>query len=248
MPYQHFTAKERHTLMYLLHWKLSYREIARRLGRHHTTISREVKRNGRRIASYWDEPAHGRAVARRQQPRHRRKQTNQTLHVYVVTHLKEDWSPETIAGRLNIDFLRRREMRISPEGIYRWIYQDAINGGALYLYLRRRHRKRRKQCRYGLRGLILDRVSIHDRPISIERRRRFGHWESDSVEGAKGSGGIATHVERKSRLLIATRLDDKRAETFSRETITAFTAIPQAWRKTFTVDNGKEFSTFKKIE
>ncbi|MFT7224347.1 MAG: IS30 family transposase, partial [Cellvibrionaceae bacterium] len=219
MSYQHFTAKERHTLMYLLHWKLSYREIARRLGRHHTTISREVKRNGRRTGNYWAEPAHGWAIARRQQPRHRRKQTNQSLHAYVVTHLKEDWSPEIITGRLKIDFPRRREMRMSPEGIYQWIFQDAINGGALYLHLQRRHKKRRKQCRYGTRGLIPDRVSIHDRPVGIERRCRFGHWESDSVEGAKGSGGIETHVERKSRLLVATPLDDKRAETFSRDVI-----------------------------
>jgi IS30 family transposase len=110
MSYQHFTAKERHTLMYLLHGKLSYREIARRLSRHHTTISREVKRNGRRTGNYCDEPAYGWAIARRQQPRHRRKQKNQSLHTYVVTPLKEDWSPETITGRLKIDFPRRREM------------------------------------------------------------------------------------------------------------------------------------------
>ena len=73
MSYQHFTAKERHTLMYLLHWKLSYREIGCRLGRRHTTIAREVKRNGRQSGSYWDEAANHYAYSRRKQARHQRK-------------------------------------------------------------------------------------------------------------------------------------------------------------------------------
>jgi transposase, IS30 family len=248
MSYRHFTAKERHMLMYLLHWKLSYREIGRRLGRHHTTIAREVKRNGRRMGNYRDESAHQWAQARRVQPRHERKQSNERLRCYVLKQLEQDWSPETISGRLTIDFPRHHRMRMSSEGIYRWVYQDAIMGGTLYQHLLRRHKKRRQQCRYGTRGFIPGRISIHERPVSIAFRRRFGHWESDSVEGAKGSGGIATHVERKSRLLVAARLADKKAETFSQATIMAFTAIPKKWCRTFTVDNGKEFSTFKKIE
>ena len=248
MSYQHFTAKERHTLMHLLYCNLSYREIGRRLCRHHTSISREVKRNGRRIGNYWDESAQQWAIERRKQARHTRKKSNEVLLSYVLKKLQEDWSPETIAGRLKIDFPRHRQMRMSPEGIYQWIYRDALKGGSLYLHLLRRHKKRRKQCCYGTRGLIPGRVSIHDRPAGVEGRRRFGHWESDSVEGKKGSGGIATHVERKSRLLVAARLDDKQADTFSEATIIAFTAIPKAWRKTFTVDNGKEFAAFKKME
>jgi IS30 family transposase len=248
MSYQHFTAKERHTLMHLLYCKLSYREIGCRLGRHHTSISREVTRNQRIVGNYWDEPAQRWARQRRQQARHTRKQSNKPLKAYVLKKLREDWSPETIAGRLELDFPRQRLMRMSPEGIYQWIYSDALSGGNLYLHLLRHHKKRRKHCRYGTRGLIPDRVSIHDRPLGVEGRRRFGHWESDTVEGAKGSGGIATHVERKSRLLVAARLDDKRAETFNHATISAFSVIPKVWCKTFTVDNGKEFSAFKKME
>jgi IS30 family transposase len=248
MSYQHFTEKERHTLMHLLYYNVSYREIGRRLCRHHTSISREVKRNSRRVGNYWDEPAQQWAIERSKQARHTRKQSNKELQAYVLEKLQEDWSPETIAGRLKIDFSRQQQMRMSPEGIYQWIYRDALKGGSLYLHLLRKHKKRRKQCGYGMRGLIPGRVSIHDRPGGVEGRRRFGHWESDSVEGEKGSGGIATHVERKSRLLVAAQLDDKRADTFSEATITAFSAIPKVWCKTFTVDNGKEFSSFKKME
>jgi IS30 family transposase len=113
----------------------------------------------------------------------------------------------------------------------------------------RRHKKRRRQCYYGAgRGLIPHRTSIHDRPESIENRVRFGHWEGDPVAGAKGTGGVATHVERTSRLWVAGKLGDQRAETFSRATAHAFRAIPKQWRKTFTVGNGKAFAGFKKIE
>ncbi|MEE9357236.1 MAG: hypothetical protein V3U62_02650 [Sedimenticolaceae bacterium] len=70
--------------------------------------------------------------------------------------------------------------------------------------------------------MIYNHVSIHDRSLSVGNRRRFGHWKGDSVEGAKGSGGIATHVERKSRVLVATKLNDKSADTFYLVTTTAF--------------------------
>jgi len=249
MPYTHLTEKERYVIYHLRLMRLGFREIGRRLGRHHMTISREVKRNGRRIGCYWDEPAHKWAMERRQQPRHTRRHSNKALRDYVLIYLNEDWSPATIAGRLKIDFPRSRRMRISAEAIYRWVYQDAVEGGSLYQHLLRRHKRRRRQWRYGTRrGLIPGRVSIHDRPAGIALRHRFGHWEGDSVEGLKGSGGIATHVERKSRLLLAGKLRDKRAETFNHASIKAFVGLPARWRKTLTVDNGKEFAHFKQIE
>ncbi|MEE9358235.1 IS30 family transposase [Candidatus Vondammii sp. HM_W22] len=84
--------------------------------------------------------------------------------------------------------------------------------------------------------------------MSVGNHRRFGHWEGDSVEGAKSSGGIATHVERKSRVLATAKLSDKSADTFYLATTTAFMVTPEKWRKTLTVDNGKECAQLKKIE
>ncbi|WP_445083975.1 IS30 family transposase [Candidatus Vondammii sp. HM_W22] len=104
---------------------------------------------------------------------------------YVTERLREDWSPETMAGRLKLDHPRSACLRISPEGIYRWIYEDAAQDGFLYQHLLRRHKKRLRQQQYGTgRGLIPNRVSIHDRPLSIGNHRRLGHWEGDSVERA----------------------------------------------------------------
>ncbi len=249
MSYVHLNAKERHTLMFLSQYHLSAREIGRRLGRHHSSIARELRRNTHICGSYRDDSAHQIAEDRRRHPRHFRKRSNRHLTAYVMGRLQEDWSPATIVGRLKIDFPRSRKMRLSVEVIYQWIYRDASEGGLLYLHLLRRHKRRRRQGLYGLcRGLIPGRISIHDRPLSIAGRTRFGHWEGDTVEGEKGTGGIATHVERKSRLLIAAKLNDKRAQTFTSATVEAFEPIPSKWRRTLTVDNGGEFAGFKMIE
>ena len=240
MSYTHINAKERHTLMFLSQYHLSAREIGRRLGRHHSSIARELRRNTHIYGNYRDDSAHQIAKARRKQPRHFRKRSNQPLTDYVMDRLQEDWSPATIVGRLKVDFPRSRKMRLSVEAIYQWIYRDAAEGGLLYLHLLRRHKRRRRQGLYGLcRGLIPGRISIHDRPLSIAGRTRFGHWEGDTVEGEKGTGGLAVPVP----LYI-----DKRAETFTEATIEAFRHIPSKWRRTLTVDNGGEFAGFKAIE
>jgi len=118
-----------------------------------------------------------------------------------------------------------------------------------YTHLRRHHKKRRKQRRYGsCRGLIPGRVNISERPEAADNRKRFGDWEGDTLEGAKGSGGIASHVERKSRYLVAAKLSDKSAETMTTASAMAFRRVPKLMRKTLTVDNGKEFAHFKQLE
>jgi len=114
---------------------------------------------------YWCEAAQDFANQRKHLAHHRSRKCNSQLVHYVHCKLIEDWSPEEIAGRLVVDYLDNQRMRISHETIYRWIYADAINGGALYTHLRRHHKKRRKQTRYGsLRGLIPGRVSISEWP------------------------------------------------------------------------------------
>jgi transposase, IS30 family len=146
--------------------------------------------------------------------------------------LIEDWSPEETAGRLIVDYPDNQLMRISHETIYRWIYTDAINGGELYTHLRRHHKKRREQRRYGtLRGLIPGRVSISERPQAVGNRDRFVDWEGDTLEGAKGGGAIASHVEHKSRYLLAAKLANKAAETMTTASAKAFFAYPQAYAK-----------------
>jgi len=117
--------------------------------------------------------------------------------------LQRDWSPDAIQGWLQLPRKNRPDMQLSAEMIYQWVYQDAAAGGRLYCRLHSQHKQRKKQRQGGLkRVLIPNRIGIEQRPESIMLRKRLGHWEGDTVEGAKGTGGVATHVERKSRYLV----------------------------------------------
>jgi transposase, IS30 family len=229
----------------------SLRQIGRELGRHHTSISREIARNRPTYADdavYWYDAAEHFAKERRHKARHRRRQHGR-LVAYVTTKLNLDWSPEAISGRLKVDYPNDETMRISPETIYRWTYLDSRNKGSLHHHLRRRHKYRRRQKRYGSgRRFIPGRVSIDLRPPIVATRERFGDWEGDTMEGGKGKGGLATHVERKCRYLLAAKLTDKKAVTMTQQCIKSFRRTPRILRQTLTLDNGKEFMQFKELE
>lgn len=251
MSYHHFTTEERYVISHMSLAGFSLREIGRRIGRHHTSISREIRRNRPTYADdavYWYDAAEFYAKERRHKPRHRRRHHDR-LVAYVTAKIRLDWPPEAIAGRLKLDFADDETMRISHESIYRWIYVDSRNKGDLHRHLRRRHKYRRRQKRYGSgRRFIPGRVSIDLRPPSVAARERFGDWEGDTLEGGKGNGGLATHVERKSRYLVAAKLHDKKAATMTVQSTTSFRRVPRVLRHTLTVDNGKEFSQFKELE
>lgn len=251
MSYTHLTEKDRYVISHLKCTGFSLREIARRINRHHTTISRELDRNGPEYdcTTYWYDWTHPKALERRHKARHHRRNCNQDLVNYVQRKLKDDWSPEIIAQKLKTDHPDDDKMCVSHETIYRWIYSDAKNGGTLYNHLRRGRKKRRRQKRYGSgRRFIPERVSIAERPAIVGSRERFGDWEGDTIEGKKSSGYIATHVERKSRYLMAVKLVNKKSESLTMQSISLFWGIPKKMRQTLTVDNGREFSNFKELE
>lgn len=249
MSYGHLTREERYVIYHLHLYGLSMREIGRRLGRHHTTIGRELLRNGSRHASYLHEIAQQRAEARQRWQRSCRRRDHGRLYRYVTSRLRRDWSPEQVAGRLRLDHAGNARMQVSPETIYQWVYRDGAHGGTLYCCLRRRHRRRRTQRRYGTgRGLIRGRVGIAERPAIVATRSRIGDWEGDTLEGARGKGGLASIVERKSRYVLAAPLTGKFAAAMAMQMSMAFRSIPRLARKTLTVDNGKEFASFKTIE
>jgi transposase, IS30 family len=248
MSYTHLTARDRYVISHL-NGMMSCREIARRLGRHHTTIIREIKRNKPPHSTYWYYFIERDVELKRHVARCFRRQSHVPLVEYVEDKLRLDWPPEAIAAKLKLDYPDDERMRISHETLYRWIYLDALQGGDLHQHLRRRHKKRRRQTRYGTgRRFIAGRVSISERPPIVETRERFGDWEGDTLEGKKGCGHLATHVERRSRYLVAAKLSDKKAATMTQATTRSFWQLPKILRQTLTVDNGKEFSQFKELE
>ncbi len=192
------------------------------------------------------------------------------IYGYVMEHLRGGWSPEGIAGRLwKEDHPNDPSWWICHETIYAFIYKEktdltkqglisqslldarlATHNQAvtvtdferpLYEYLRRKQTKRRKkQGRKVHRSNIPDRVSIHQRPESVNQRKQFGHWEGDTVEGRGHKNGIHTEVERLSRLIGAKKvkaIDSQSALDAQRD---IFTPLPGKARRSTTLDNGKE--------
>lgn len=168
---------------------------------------------------------------------------NEDVYAYVTEHLRGGWSPDQIAGRLKREHPHNRHFRITAETIYRWIYQpEQMNReDPWYEYLRRKQKRRKKyNGRTVHRSHIPDRVSIHARPSVINKRKQFGHWEGDTVEGKGHRDGLHTEVERMSRFLAGRKV----ASITSEETIVVqqqlFADVPPAARKSTTLDNGRE--------
>ena len=250
MSYRQISTHERYMIFKLLQRGFSIRYMGRLLDRSPSTISREIRRNRGPVRDlYWYETANDYAIQRRSDAPRENMCDNTRVYGYLIEKLKDGWSPELIAGRMVIEYPYDPVMRVSHETIYRWIYKDANSGGNIYSYLVRRRKKRKKQRKeFSLRGQIPGRVGIECRPCIVEERSRIGDWESDTIAGARAKGGVATHVERKSRYLIAAKLDDKRSKTYTDATLAAFKYIPKEKLHTMTADNGSEFYDFKRIE
>jgi len=253
MPYEQLTTDERYQITYLHMHGHTPAEIARRLGRHRGNIGRELKRNADPMGGYHYQSAQHQADTRRSSAscRYKLDKPGSIPGKAVRDGLKQRWSPEQIAGRLHHDHPDDDTAWVSHETIYRWVYREASNGRQHYQRLRRRHKRRRCRIpgeRKAKRGVIPGRVGIEERPEVVQTRDRFGDWESDTVEGAKGRGLVVTHVERKSRYTAMGKLADKKAATLSKATARTMNALPRTLRHTATFDNGKEFADFKTIE
>lgn len=251
MPYHHLTPEERYVIAHMRIAGFSLRAIGQRIGRHHTTVGRELNQNGPPGAPwpYWYDAGQSRADRRRFQARSYRRQNHRPLVDYVEQKLRWDWSPEQIAAKLTRDHPGDAAMRVSIETLYRWVYLDARMGGSLYQHLRRRRKWRRRQKRYGSgRRFIADRVGIETRPAVVRERTRFGDWEGDTVVGRRGRSQLVTHVERKSRYLLAAKLEDRKAATFADRSVALLKTVPVQLRHTLTLDNGSECAQFPTIE
>jgi len=246
MGYGHLSIDEREVILKMQAQQRSMQQIGDRLGRSKGTISRELSRNLSSTDDYKPHLAQRYYERRREESKEPyRLEEDVFLREYVVERLKQYWSPEQISGRIRKD----QGIQISPLTIYSWIYRDRTEGGEFYKYLRQSHRRRRKRRRgEDRRGQMPDRRMIDQRPKVVNERKRMGDWEGDTVEGSKGSGFIATHVERKTRYTVAAKVADKSAETVTRATLEAMRTLPPEKVKTMTFDNGKEFAGFKELE
>lgn len=235
--YSHLTLEERCRLRGLMEMGLGVGEIARRLGRHRGTIHREVGRN-RCVDGYRPDSAARRAWARKLRGSKIMRSTR--LRSHVEDRLAMGWSPEQIAGRMELEGV---EHRVSAESIYRHVYSPAGRRAGLPRQLAQRKATRGRRRRNGRREpSIPNRVSIHQRPTKAHLRSQFGHWEGDLVHFRRQRDILLTLQERKTRLTLARRLLSKDAELTAGAIAAELGGLPAKARRTITHDNGGEFA------
>ena len=224
-------------------------QIADRLGRHRSTVWREIKANGGR-QSYRAFRAHDRAALRARRCRAMWWETRPELWELVRLLLSERWSPQQIAKLLRIRFPDDASWWVSHESIYQAIY---IQGrGTLRKELAQclrtgRAQRRPRNSKGEERGRIPEMINISERPAEVEDRAVPGHWEGDLILGKGGKSAVATLVERSTRFGMLVKIDNKRAEHVAERLSEAAQRIPQQLFKSLTWDQGTELAGHAKF-
>lgn len=214
------------------------KEIAEHLGRSASTICRELIRNSSRHDRYRAIQANQLAVKRRRQPSVVSKlEQYPDLLVVVKEKLLEFWSPEQISGWLKDT---NSEHRVSRQTIYRFLFSLDRND-PLRQSMRRQGRRNRRQKPGFIKSQLRDRVSIHDRPALVEKRKRIGDWELDLVRCHRASGYLITAVDRMTGYALVRKVARKCSGMVMSGILKMFAPIENAKIKTFTFDNGTEF-------
>lgn len=241
MSYTHLSLEERHYIEIEHKKGVSMNKISKSLSRNQSSISREINRNTGQKGY-----RHKQADCLSRQRLHEKPKANKltaAVKSLIISYLKQDWSPEQIAGRLKHDGV----ITLHHETIYQYVLADKTNGGSLYLHLRHQHKKYRK--RYGCarnRTGIPDRVDIDKRPAVANNRTRIGDWEADTIIGKNNKGAIVTLDERRSKLRLAAPLRGKHTIPLTDAVISMLKPIKK-FILTMTFDNGKEFARHNKI-
>ena len=236
MKYNHLSQNERYQIFALMKAGLNQTQVALTLGRSKSTISREIQRNSG-LKGYRPKQATLKSEVRALGSRNAKKVSVDTLKS-AFDLVRQEWSPEQIAGTMNI----------SHETVYRHVYADKDCGGKLFMHLRSQ-KKRRKRYASGRqrRGQIPNRRSIHERPAVVDLRLEVGHWEGDTVIGARHKQAIVTLVERKSGYAKLFKVKNKTAELVSAAMIKSLKPF-DGLVDTITLDNGKEFADHQRVD
>ncbi|MGY5883235.1 IS30 family transposase [Modestobacter lacusdianchii] len=234
---------------------LSLREIARRIGRAPSTVSREIALNGpaRPGRPYRAVAAQQAAEARARRPK-ARKLEHPPLQARVQAELQKKWSPEEIAARLTRDFPDQPAMRASHETIYRALFVQGRGSlrRELTACLRTGRAVRKPQRRVDGRSdpdrRIPDKVMISERPAEAEDRAVPGHWEGDQILGKANKSAIGTLVERTTRFTILLHLPGPADAIAVRDAIIdQIGGLPEALRRSLTWDQGLEMRRHTEI-
>jgi IS30 family transposase len=239
MSYIQLAREQRYQIYALKKAGHNQSRIAVLVGYHKSTISRELRRN---CSQKGYRPYQADELAYDRQCDAYRSRIAWETWQLVERQLRQDWSPEQIAGRLKLEKLPT----VSHECIYLYVYADKRRGGTLHRHLRSQKKQRKRYSGYIRRGQIPNRTSIEKRPKIVAKKGRFGDWEADTIVGAHHKGGILSVVERKSKLTLLRKLATKAAAELKDNAVTLLKPLA-AMVHTITVDNGKEFCEHEQI-
>jgi transposase, IS30 family len=250
--YRQIDVDERRTLFRLIEARTPVGEIAARLGRHPSTIYRELGRNrfrdgDRGFCGYF--PLNAQDLARRRRQRRRKLAADEGLRAHVTERLKAGWSPQQIAGRLKQG--ADGGASVCHETIYRHVYGAEGREDGLFRHLPKA--RRRRGSRYGRRprATAIPRERwIENRPAEVESRESFGHWEADLLIFRKehGKANVTSLMERTSRFTFLLPNEDKRSAAVLAGIAEALRGLPEEARRTITFDRGSEFAGYAALD
>jgi IS30 family transposase len=236
--YTQLTQEQRYQIYALLKMDITQTEIAKVIGVHKSTISRELHRN-RGQRGYRPKQAHRLAMSRR-------IRCNRRIDVHtwakIVSMIRQDWSPEQVSAWLRA----LQGIYVSHEWIYQYILANKRKGGDLHRHLRCQKKRRKRYGGYDRRGQLSNRVSIDKRPAIVDTRKRLGDWEVDTMIGKGRRGALVSLTERKSRLALLYKVERKTAKAVADAVIQLLSPLKELTH-TITSDNGKEFADHQRI-
>lgn len=247
--YHRLTLSDRVKIEVALSHNKSFHQIAVEIGRNKSSICREVTPWSRLKYKAVKAQEYAKKGASIRKKGKSKLVECVSLLAYIREKLDLRWSPEQISNSLRNQHPEQKEMQISHESIYRYVYLHAKKSlrEELIAQLRREKKARGRPRSKALdkRGKIADTISIDERPEEVKGREIAGHWEGDLVVGKDHKSAIGTLVERTTRTIIIVPLESMDATVVRKSFEKEFLKIPEQMRKTMTYDNGKEMTQHK---
>lgn len=240
MSYRQLTREQRYQIGAYIRIGMTRSRIAKEVGVHRSTITRELRRNESGRWKY--NPSRAIRMTRERHRDKRKHRIERATWERVEKLVKMEWSPEQISERLKVE----GKSAVSHETIYRHIYQNKQEGGDLYVFLRRRHTYRKRMHKYCSRKGWYTRRPIRERPSIVDQRSRIGDWEADTIIGGERKGGILSLVERRSRYCLLQKVTTKSAQTVAEAVCSSLLPVKDKVL-TITSDNGIEFMRHQTI-
>lgn len=242
--YRHLSREERDVIYQEHKAGKSPRFIAELLGRHHSTVRRELTRNSSHVGYLPDTAQHSYCKRRW---RGSKLERYPALRSAVFKKLRAGWGPDVIAGVMRQERKRGHDY-ICAESIYRYLYYSSFaRKHQLYQLLPWQRVRRRKRRAPACKSRIKERISIHKRPASAMNRTRYGHWEGDLILFSRQKQNIIVTAERKSRFIKASLNPSKHTENTINNVEKIMVTLPENLRQSITFDCGNEFANHTQL-